>query len=271
MHSFYTSNRGCDKMAVLTEGEVRKRLSREDLKALKEFKVVKGEIITPSAKSYLAEHNINLVYVNSEEEKLNKETEPKEIIREVVREKEYKYETVFGAKLDEKPEHMTHLTGNLLVFKDHKRIIFRGKIDSLEARIVETQILCHKKGMNKLVEDLQEILTLIGRILRCEVLSEPLEGFSLQGMTEKDLREKSHNPKKYFGIGHEMPTYEMGEIVAALNILRTLTRETELSAYEAFKGEYGQVEREDLIRALNRLSSVFWIMIFKVRTGKYEK
>ncbi len=37
-----------------------------------------------------------------------------------------------------------------------------------------------------------------------------------------------------------MPTYEMGEIVAALNILRTLTRETELSAYEAFKGEYGQ-------------------------------
>ena len=59
MHSFYTSNRGCDKMAVLTEGEVRKRLSREDLKALKEFKVVKGEIITPSAKSYLAEHNIN--------------------------------------------------------------------------------------------------------------------------------------------------------------------------------------------------------------------
>ncbi|MDU4145918.1 hypothetical protein [Clostridium sp.] len=48
-------------MAVLTEGEVRKRLSREDLKALKEFKVVKGEIITPSAKSYLAEHNINLV------------------------------------------------------------------------------------------------------------------------------------------------------------------------------------------------------------------
>ena len=166
---------------------------------------------------------------------------------------------------------MTHLTGNLLVFKDHKRIIFRGKIDSLEARIVETQVLCHKQGMNKLVEDLQEILTLIGRILRCEVLSEPLEDFVLQGMTEKDLRERSHNPKKYFGIGHEMPTYEMGEIVSKLNVLRTLTRETELSAYEAFKGEYGQVEREDLIRTLNRLSSVFWIMIFKVRTGKYEK
>lgn len=271
MHSFYTSNKGCDKMAVLTEGEVRKRLSREDLKALKEFKVVKGEIITPSAKSYLAEHNINLVYVNSEEEKLKEETKPKEIIKEVFRDKEYKYETVFGAKLDEKPEHMTHLTGNLLVFKDHKRIKFRGRIDSLEAEIIKTQILCEREGLHKLVLDLQEILDLMGQILRCEVLSEPLHNFTLQGMDEKELREKSHYPKKYFGINHEMPTYEMGEVVASLNGLRTLTRETEISAYEAFKGEYGEVLREDLIRALNRLSSAYWIMIFKVRTGKYEK
>lgn len=258
-------------MAVLTEGGVRKRLSREDLKALKEFRVLKGEIITPSAKSYLAEHNINLVYVNPEEERLKRETEPKEIVKEVFIEKDYKYETVFGAKLDEKPEHMTQLTGNLLVFKDHKRIKFRGKIDSLEARIVDTQILCEKQGMHSLVLDLQEILTLMGKILRCEVLDEPLGSFTLQGMTEKELREKSHYPKKYFGIGHEMPTYEMGEVVSSLNILRTLTRETEISAYEAFKGQYGEVEREDLIRALNRLSSAYWIMIFKVRTGKYEK
>ncbi|MFH5796791.1 hypothetical protein ACHM2U_15430 [Clostridium perfringens] len=52
--------------------------------------------------------------------------------------------------------------------------------------------------------------------------------------------------------------------------MRTLTREVELAAYEAFKGEYGQVEREDLIKALNRLSSVFWIMIYKIRTNKYK-
>lgn len=258
-------------MAVLTEGEVRKRLSGEDLKTLKEFKVLKGEIITPSAKSYLAEHNINLVYVNSKEEKLKEDRKPKETIKEVIREKEYKYETLSGFKLDEKPEYMTSLTGNLLVFKDHKRIIFRGKIDSLEARIVKTQILCHKMGKITLLKDLDEILSLIGKILRCEVLDEPLGDFTLQKMTEKDLREKSHNPKKYFGIDCEMPSYEMGEIVAELNILRTLTRETELLAYEAFKDKYGKVEREDLIRALNRLSSVFWIMIFKVRTGKYEK
>ncbi|MDV9700973.1 cobalamin adenosyltransferase, partial [Clostridioides difficile] len=52
--------------------------------------------------------------------------------------------------------------------------------------------------------------------------------------------------------------------------IRSNTREVELAAYEAFKGEYGNVHREDLIKALNRLSSVFWIMIYKVRTNKYK-
>lgn len=256
-------------MGVLTESEVRRKLGREDLKNIKEFNVTKGEIITPSAKSFLAEKNISINYVDKTND-LKKINEVKEVIKEVTKEREYKYTTVFGAKLDEKPEHMTHLNGNILVFKDHKRIIFRGKIDSLESRIMETQILCNKNQMKKLVEDLQEILDFVRNIIRCEVLEEKLIDFSLQGMTSDELREKSHNPKKYFGIGHEMPDYSMGEIVVSLNSLRSLTREVELSGYEAFKGEYGQVSREDLIKALNRLSSVFWIMIFKVRTGKYN-
>ncbi|GAA0687153.1 MULTISPECIES: hypothetical protein [Clostridium] len=45
---------------------------------------------------------------------------------------------------------------------------------------------------------------------------------------------------------------------------------TEISAYEAFKEKYGGIEREDIITALNRLSSLFNIMIFKYKTGKYK-
>ena len=45
---------------------------------------------------------------------------------------------------------------------------------------------------------------------------------------------------------------------------------TEISAYEAFKEKYGGIEREDIISALNRLSSLFNIMIFKYKTGKYK-
>ncbi|RDY23493.1 cobalamin adenosyltransferase [Romboutsia maritimum] len=256
-------------MGVLTESEVRRKLSQKEFQNKKEFCVKKGAIITPSAKSYLSDRNIVLKYIDDNE--CEDDTSIiKEVIKEVVKEKNYKYTTIFGGKLDEKPEHMTHLYGNTLVFKDHKRILLRGKVDSLEAKILETQIICQKNNLPKLVEELQEILSFVRTIMRCEVLNEKLDDFKLIGLTPDELRERSHHPEKYFGIGHEFPDYKMGEIVVAINSIRTLTREVELAAYEAFKLEYGNVERKDLIRALNRLSSVFWIMIFKVRTDKYK-
>lgn len=270
-------------MALLTESEIRRRLNKEDLKTSKEIYVSKKDIVTPSAKSLLNEKKIALRYIEEMQDKVvSAENTVKDTAKEEVetpkdtsnesnkKTKDYKYTTIFGAKLEEKPEHMTHLTGNLLVFKDHQRIVFRGKIDSLESKILETQILCQKNEMPKLVADLQEILDFVRNILRCEVIGERLEGFKLQGLDEAQLREHSHHPSKYFGINHFLPDYTMGEVVIALNNLRSLTRETELAAYKAFKGEYGDVEREDLIRALNRLSSLFWIMMFKVRTDAYK-
>ncbi|MBU5483163.1 cobalamin adenosyltransferase [Clostridium sp. MSJ-11] len=252
-------------MSVITESEIRRRLKGKDVKEIKELKVLKGEIVTPSAKSFLSDNNIQLKYVDGEEEL--KEVEEEKVI---IKENNYKFKTIYGGYLEDKPEHMTHLYGNVLVFKDHKRIILRGKIDSLESKILETQIICSKLGMTKIVNDLQEILDFVRNIIRCEVLNEKLEGFLLQGMTAEELRERSHNPQKYFGIGHFLPDHDMGEVVVALNSCRSLTRETELTAFSAFKNEYGDVEREDLIRGLNRLSSLFWIMMFKVRTGKYK-
>ncbi|MGL4912755.1 MAG: cobalamin adenosyltransferase [Romboutsia sp.] len=253
-------------MGVLTESEVRRQIGKNKEK-MTEYYIEKGQIITPSAKSYLSEKSIELKYVDKLSEVDNRQNE---VIKEVIKEKTYKYITVFGAKLDKKPEHMTHLNGNLLVFKDHKRIILRGKIDSLESKILEGQILSQKNNMTKLVKDLQEVLDFVRNIMRCEVLEEKLEDFTILGLTSEELREQSHHPKKYFGIGHEFPTYEMGEVVVSINSIRSETREVELCAYEAFKGKYGQVEREDLIKALNILSSVFWIMIYKIRTGKYK-
>lgn len=253
-------------MSVLTENQIRKEM-RENKGNITEYYIEKGQIITPLAKSYLAEKKIEIKYIDNIS---NENNENKEAKKETVKEESYKYKTVFGANLNEKPEHMTHLNGNLLVFKDHKRIILRGKIDSLESKILEVQVLCNKKSLGKLVNELQEILEFVRNIMRCEVLEEKLDSFKLLGLSEKELREQSHNPKKYFGISHEFPTYKMGEEVVLINSIRTSTREAELCAYEAFKGEYGEVEREDLIKALNRLSSVFWIMIYKIRTGQYQ-
>ena len=52
---------------------------------------------------------------------------------------------------------------------------------------------------------------------------------------------------------------------------RAVVRQTELAAYQAFRDENGAVAREDIILGLNRLSSLFWIFMIKLKAGKYER
>lgn len=259
-------------MSVLTEGDVRRMIANGDLLEKKELYVSRKEIITPSAKAYLGEKNIQVKF-KEDEEAMTVEGKPAVIEQvkqvEVVKDSEM-FDTLFGAKLEEKPEHMTHLRGNLLVFKDHPRIALRGKIDSLEAEILVAEILAEKEKLPKLISDLEEALKFIRNLLRCEVSGEPVGEFRLQNLTAEELRDHSHHPSKYYGMRHFLPNYRIGEMVVALNKLRTLTRETELVAYKAFTNEYGQTEREDIIKAFNRLSSLFWIMMFKFMTDKYK-
>ncbi|MEG0012775.1 MAG: cobalamin adenosyltransferase [Cellulosilyticaceae bacterium] len=259
-------------MSVLTESDVRRMMANGDLQDKKEICVSRKEIITPSARAYLGEKNINIMF--KEDVEASQVIEVPVVVEQVkqvkiVNESEM-FDTLFGAKLEEKPEHMTHLRGNLLVFKDHPRIAFRGKIDSLEAEILIVQILAEKEKMPKLISDLEEVLRFVRNLLRCEVSGEPVGEFKLQDLTAEELREHSHHPSKYYGMRHFLPNYKTGEMVVALNKLRTLTRETELVAYKAFANEYGQTDREDIIKAFNRLSSLFWIMMFKFMTDKYK-
>ena len=57
---------------------------------------------------------------------------------------------------------MTHLNGDFLVVKDHPRIIFRGKLDTLESELILCQLT--DKGLEAPVG---EILELARRIIRC--------------------------------------------------------------------------------------------------------
>lgn len=175
-----------------------------------------------------------------------------------------------GAIGSKKPEYMTHLKRDILVWKNHPRIALRGKLDSLEAEIILLQTKVKKEGIPILYQDLEEIIKTIRRLIRCEVTGEPVGNIILQGLNEEELREHSHHPSKYYGKKHFLPTAEHGEVVAELNRLRTRAREVELAAYHAFKTDNDRVEREDILRVLNRLSSLFWIMMFKYLTGRYK-
>ena len=160
------------------------------------------------------------------------------------------------AQLDvAKPEHRTHLNAKELVDKTHPRIAFRGKIDKLEAEI----LLCQKEA-GAPVAALQEMLDFVRNLIRADVLGEEVKEFRLCGMDEAQLRERSHNPQKYYGTGHILPSCADSMVLLRLNHLRTSVRETELQSYHAFP------DRTDIHTALNRLSSLCWILCLQEKT-----
>ena len=163
-------------------------------------------------------------------------------------------------KVTEKPEHMTHLNGDFLVVKDHPRIIFRGKLDTLEAEL----ILCQLTDRS-LEAPVGEILELARRIIRCEVLDEPLQWDRLCGLTEDEQRKRSHFPQDYYGQPHFMPSAADGAAIARLNRARCAAREAELAAVTAFRDREGNPTRVDILRAMNRMSSMLYLLMIQKR------
>ncbi|WP_105617783.1 cobalamin adenosyltransferase [Vallitalea okinawensis] len=259
-------------MRVLTEttlrGEFRSSIPEK-------FSVSRETIITPSAKQYLNEKGVMLVFEEDNQEQqervLTRQKEgnvykPIETPDNKIVPKYLDYYT--GGAYEEKPEYMTHIYGNRLVYKDDSRIVFRGKLDSYQSRILETMVYTDSQGLQGLTKDLNEVLEFVRKILKAEVLDEPLKDMKIFGLDEKELREMSHNPKKHFGILHIMPSFDMGETLIRLNSLRSAIREVEISGIQTFK-KHHVVDRQDILQALNRLSSVIYIMMCRERAGKY--
>lgn len=181
------------------------------------------------------------------------------------------YRTLFGATLQEKPEHMTHLAGDVLVLKDHPRIRFRGAADSLEAELLLAQRKALDEGRREIARNTGEILDYVRRLIACDVLNEPVPPMRLCGMDEAQIRTRSHNPAEFYGIPHFMPSAEDPESLLALNRVRTAVRTAELAAYTAFRDRDGGPGQEDMIRAWNRLSSLVWILMIRIKAGAKER
>ena len=163
-----------------------------------------------------------------------------------------------------KPEDNTQLYGNVLVKKNHERIIFRGKLDSLQSKFLVAQaIISNHSDNDKLITELQDILNILREMMRCDALNEEYKNDKILGMSHDEIREHSHNPMKYYNIQQMLlPDYKMGIEYVLLNQLRSSIRELEIVAINA--------EKKDLTRELNRLSSVLHIMMCKYLAGYYK-
>ena len=226
---------------LYTEDMVRMNIRTREGKRV--FYLGKSDTLTPGARDWLTRERIPVLDA--------REAKPEE------------YRLLSGAVLREKPEHMTHLHSNVLVLKTHPRIRFRGRMDALEAELLLCQLECAQWR-----KELGEILALARNILRWEVLGEPAVQEKLCGLTEGELRSHSHRPQDYYGQTHFMPDVTDGAAVLHLNRCRAMAREAELAAADAFTDENGNCTREDLLRILNRMSSMIYILMIREKAKR---
>ena len=226
---------------LYTEDMVRMNIRNREGKRV--FYLGKGDRLTSGAKDWLTKERVEVL--------------PAELAKPA------EYRLLNGAVFREKPEHMTHLRGDVLVEKTHPRILFRGKVDSLEAELVLCQLSCEKwRGC------LGEILALARRLIRCDVLDEPVPEEKLCGLTMEELRQRSHRPQDFYGQTHFMPEFTDGPVVLALNRCRAMAREVELAAAAAFTDGDGNCARPDILRAMNRMSSMLYLLMIREKAGK---
>lgn len=221
---------------LLDEQAVRANIRNRDGKRV--YYLGKGDQLTSGARDYLSRERIAIL--PAEQAKVER------------------YRLLNGGFLEEKPEHMTHLNAQVLVPKNHSRILFRGKMDTLEAEL----ILCQQAD-KALEKPVGEILALARQIIRCDVLEEKLQWDTLCGLTEQEQRRHSHFPQEYYGQPHFMPQAQDGPVIARLNRARCAAREAELSAVTAFSDREGNPTRVDLLQALNRMSSMLYILMVR--------
>lgn len=224
---------------LYTEENVRDNLRNRDGKRV--FYLGKNDRLTSGARDFLTRERIPILPAEQA--------------------KPHFYKLLNGGSIPEKPEHMTHLNGDVLVPKTHPRIAFRGAMDTLEAEI----ILCQLAADEKTAKALGEILAFAQMLLRCEVLSEPVPAGKLCGLTVEELRSHSQRPQDFYGQPHFMPAASDGRVIARLNRCRCAAREAELRAVAAFMDADGNPTRLDLLQAMNRLSSMLYILMIRCK------
>lgn len=221
------------------ETEVRANIRNRDGKRV--FYLGKGDQLTASARDWLTRERISILPAE--------QAKPME------------FRLLSGGMVTEKPEHMTHLNGNVLVSKTHPRIAFRGAMDSLEGEL----LLCQLNLAEPWKKQVGEVLEFARELIRCDVLEEPVSRKTLCGMTEGELRSRSHRPQDFYGQAHFMPAMTDGAAVLWLNRARCAARNAELAAVHAFADREGNPTRVDILQAMNRMSSMLYILMIRVK------
>lgn len=150
----------------------------------------------------------------------------------------------------------TCLNADQIVKKSDRRIVFRGELDDVSAYVIYLIALYRETCHPKLWQGLCQIRDNLIEISVSEVKRQPVKYHSIWGLAQEQLRERSHDPQKYFGCGHLFQLDDSTSLeVARMNRLRTKVRKLECLAVEVFEEEYG------IVALLNQLSSAAYLLM----------
>ena len=171
-------------------------------------------------------------------------------------------------KVEHKPDTLTHIDAHHLVSKNDPRLLFRGKLDSVIAQAVLTQIQLTQTPsdalaliMPQLSRYMADVRSVLGNVLKAEATGETMAAVALGNLSAEAIHKMSHHPLKYLGHDHLVPDEKQGMQVALLNLLRAQIREAELYAAQIYITRDFRVKRPDIMQALNRLSSAVYVLM----------
>ena len=171
-------------------------------------------------------------------------------------------------KVEHKPDTLTHIDAHHLVSKNDPRLLFRGKLDSVIAQAVLTQIQLTQTPsdalapiMPQLSRYMADVRSALGNVLKAEATGETMATVALGNLSAEAIHKMSHHPLKYLGHDHLVPDEKQGMQVALLNLLRAQIREAELYAAQIYITRDFRVKRPDIMQALNRLSSAVYVLM----------
>ena len=157
-------------------------------------------------------------------------------------------------------EFYTALNFNERVLKSDLRIKFRGELDYLNAVIILMQ--SENPDNEKFKNSLEEVRRVITRLQKSLTANKNYGELNIFGLDEDAIHELTHNHER----GYILFTAEMGKTAAEVNLLRTLIRQVEITACEAF------INTDfDYAHVLNRLSSAVYNLIYEFLPAGYKK
>lgn len=233
-------------MKVITEIELREIWKKGQFT---EYKISDGFMLTPAARQFLLDCRVAISDTNFIEKA-----------------------SIYASKATKiNSESYTELNGKNLVEKHSPRIRFRGMLDTFYGLIVEIELLATEENLSALVQELKIIREYIIQMMLAEASGKSLPFINIHSWSSDVIRERSHYPLKYFGIPHFKVQPEDGYVMIFLNRMRTQVRELEVVGSEAFNKKSDALSRQDIMLALNRLSSIAYIMMCSLKAGEYQK